>query len=86
MGCGASTTVPCATVKTVPYERLKRAAGDESDDELYGPPKVYLSDIQGAGGITDVQSFLVIIVLYILSFKTLVSLFGQLCDLCTSHL
>ena len=45
MGCGASTTVPCATVKTVPYERLKRAAEDDvSEDELYGPPKVYLSD------------------------------------------
>ena len=41
MGCGASTTVPCATVKTVPYERLKRAASDESEDEHNGPPKVY---------------------------------------------
>jgi len=31
MGCGVSTNVPCATVKTVPYERLKRPVDDISD-------------------------------------------------------
>lgn len=40
MGCGASATVPCATVKTVPYLPLKRAAEDDSGNESDGPPKV----------------------------------------------
>ena len=38
MGCGTSKTVPCATVKTIPYEKLKRRASDLSDDE--GKPAV----------------------------------------------
>ena len=42
MGCGTSASVPCAVIKTVPYVPLKRAAEDdsESEDQLYGPPKV----------------------------------------------
>lgn len=31
MGCGVSSSVPCATVKTVPYQRLKRSADDLND-------------------------------------------------------
>ena len=39
MGCGATKTVPCATVKTVPYGRLKRSAEDRLDE-----PQVVIVD------------------------------------------
>lgn len=37
MGCGVSNNVPCATVKTVPYERLKRPVNDLHDDDDWRP-------------------------------------------------
>ena len=43
MGCGASASVPCATVKTVPYKPLKRGAEDDSGSDpegLWSPSQV----------------------------------------------
>lgn len=37
MGCGVSSTVPCATVETVPYERLKRPVDDIDGDNDWKP-------------------------------------------------
>ena len=64
MGCGASTTVPCATVKTIPYERLKRPAGDDtSEDERNGPTKVYLSNNE-QGGVTVIPFLMFFLLCY----------------------
>lgn len=35
MGCGVSNQVPCATVKTIPYEPLKRSI--DNDDNEWRP-------------------------------------------------
>lgn len=37
MGCGVSNSVPCATVNTVPYKRLKRQIDDVSDNDVWRP-------------------------------------------------
>lgn len=43
MGCGVSNSVPCATVQTIPYERLKRPVDDiNDDDDVWRPTVMYL--------------------------------------------